>query len=270
MTEIISRAAWGAKYAPGPYTRKLGHLEQWLHHTVTVAPNVTPPFTDDYAAVRAVEAITESRFGWGMAYTFLVTPAGLIFEGHPIDRVGAHTEGHNTAGAGIAWVGNYDTSEPPAAMVRATAALLRHGKARGWWADVKLDGGHRDTKATACPGKHAYTLIDDINRAAAAAGPVPTPTPPTQNEDYDMDTLDLSNAHKKPVKADDVGKLQGLLLAHGYGPRGLVGRHGRPDRVAGKVTRQLLGKFQAKTGTGSKAGADYIAGGRTWRALIED
>lgn len=267
MAQIITREAWGAKYAPGPYTRELGHLEQWLHHTVTVAPDVKPPFGDDYAAVRAVEAITEGRFGWGMAYTFLITPAGLIFEGHPIDRVGAHTQDHNTIGAGIAWVGNYDAHEPPAAMVSATAELLRHGKAEGWWSDVKLDGGHRDTKPTACPGKHAYALIDDINRAASA-GPRPDPAPPAQ-EDYDMDTINLRNAGRTPVTGRHVGNLQGLLMAAGYGPRGLVGKSGRPDGIAGKSTRAALGEFQVKTGTGAAGKADYIVGPRTWSMLIE-
>jgi hypothetical protein len=270
--KIITRAQWGARYAPGPYTRRVGELETWLHHTVTVAPDLVAPFTDDYAAVRAVEAITEERFGWGMAYTFLVTPAGLVFEGHPIDRVGAHTEGHNTAGAGIALVGNYDRATPTAMQLDAVADLLAHGAGR-WWKRPRLSGGHRDTKATACPGKHAYELIDRINQLAHNGGaePIKNPAPSAPRGEYDMDTLDLRNAHKRPVKSDDVGKLQGLLLAAGYGPAGLVSKvNGRPDRIAGAATRRALGAFQVKRKTGGENGkADYVAGPATWRELIE-
>jgi hypothetical protein len=160
---VIPREEWGSRYAPSGYKRKIGALDKWLHHSVTVAPDVVPPYTDDYAAVRAIEAITEGRFKIGMAYTFLITPAGLVFEGHPIDQVGAHTGGRNTGSAGICLVGNYEKDDPTDAQMRALDWLLHHGKSQGWWQRANLQGGHRDTKATACPGRNAYMLIDDVN-----------------------------------------------------------------------------------------------------------
>lgn len=168
---IIPRSEWGAKYGFGPYTRPLGDLEKWLHHSVTVAPDTVPPYSDDYAAIRAIEAIGRQRFGsYGFPYTFAFTPAGLIFEGHPIDRVGAHTQGHNTKGAGFVLVGNYENMRPTTAQREAIAWTLRHGVERGWWKGTSLNGGHRDTKATACPGRYAYAEISEINRLAAAGG----------------------------------------------------------------------------------------------------
>lgn len=160
---VIPRKEWGARYAPSGYMRKIGALDKWLHHSVTVAPDVVPPYTDDYAAIRAIESITEQRFGIGMAYTFLITPAGLIFEGHPVDQVGAHTGGFNTGSAGICLVGNYEDDDPTDAMMESLDWLLHHGKDKDWWQRANLQGGHRDTKATACPGRNAYALIDDIN-----------------------------------------------------------------------------------------------------------
>jgi hypothetical protein len=160
---VIPRAEWGARYAPSGYKRKIGALDKWLHHSVTVAPDVVPPYDDDYASVRAIESITEQRFGIGMAYTFLITPAGLIFEGHPVDQVGAHTGGYNTGSAGICLVGNYEKDDPTDAMMQSLDWLLHHGKDKGWWQRANLQGGHRDTKATACPGRNAYMLIDDVN-----------------------------------------------------------------------------------------------------------
>lgn len=84
-----------------------------------------------------------------------------------------------------------------------------------------------------------------------------------------MDRLDLRKAHVTPVRGRHVDNLQALLLAAGYGPKGLVGLNGRPDGIAGAVTREALGAFQRSTGTGSNGAPDYVVGPRTWRALIE-
>jgi hypothetical protein len=172
---IITRPEWGAAHANGLHDRTPADLEVWLHHSVTVAPDLVAPFDDDYAAVRQIDRIGQNRFRSGIPYTFAITPAGLVFEGHSIGRVGAHTQGHNTRGAGIVLVGNYDTAAPPRPMLDALVWLLRHGVTRGWWKRPALNGGHRDTKATACPGRHAYPLISQVN--AEAAGPAPSPAP---------------------------------------------------------------------------------------------
>jgi hypothetical protein len=268
---IIPRSQWGARFAPGPYTRPVGRLERWLHHTVTVAPDTVPPFTDDYAAWRAVEAITEQRFGWGIAYSFGITPAGLIFEGHPIDRVGAHTQGHNTAGVGIALVGNYENAKPTRAQLEALTWLLHEGVRRGWWTSPTLSGGHRDTKATACPGRHAYALIPDVDRGVYRTGeqPATTPNRPAKQEYQLMRHLNLKNAAAKPVEGRHVKTLQAQLLAWGHGPAGLVDAGGHPDGVAGAATRRELGKFQRRTDTGNRDGTpDYLVYEGTWQALL--
>lgn len=161
---IIPRSEWGARYPDGFYDRSPRNLERWLHHSVTIAPDLLPPFTDDYAAVRELESIGQSRFRGGISYTFAVTPAGLIFEGHSIDRVGSHTQGHNTAGAGIVLIGNYEKTAPTPEQLAAVTWLLHEGVRKGWWTSPTLTGGHRDTKGTACPGQKAYDLIPDINR----------------------------------------------------------------------------------------------------------
>lgn len=161
---IIPREDWGARFHDGFHYRKVGNLEKWLHHSVTLAPDLVPPFTDDYAAIRELDQIGEERFKGGISYTFAITPAGLIFEGHSIDRVGSHTHGHNTVGAGIVFVGNYSQSAPPTRMLQALTWLLHRGVQMGWWKSPTLNGGHRDTKSTQCPGDKAYALIDEINR----------------------------------------------------------------------------------------------------------
>lgn len=172
MRRIITRAEWGARHDNGSGYRPLPATQVWLHHSVTTAPDLTPPFDDDYAAIRALEQVGEDRFGRGISYTWPITPAGLVFEGHSVDRVGSHTANRNTVACAICFVGNYDAATPTAAQLRSAAWLLQRAHRAGWIDAPRLDGGHRDLKATACPGLHAYAAIPEINRLAAGP-PVP-------------------------------------------------------------------------------------------------
>jgi hypothetical protein len=160
---IIPRSEWGARHQGGFYDRPVGNLRRYLHHSVTIAPDLVPPFTDDYAAVRELEAIGQERFAGGISYTFAITPAGLIFEGHGIGRIGAHTAGYNTIAAGICLIGNYEKDQPTPQQLAALDWLLHEGVRKRWWTSPTLTGGHRDTKSTACPGKNAYALIAAVN-----------------------------------------------------------------------------------------------------------
>lgn len=165
---IIPRSEWGARHGDGRWPRSLPAREAWLHHSVTVAPDLDPPRGDDYRAIRTIEQIGADRFGsvYGFPYTFGITPAGLIFEGHDVGNTGAHTKGHNTIGVGIVFVGNYENREPTGEQLDSCAWLLRTCEREGWLRDARLNGGHRDVSATACPGRHAYAQIDHINRRA--------------------------------------------------------------------------------------------------------
>lgn len=99
----------------------------------------------------------------------------------------------------------------------------------------------------------------------------PTPTPPKEvTVKAVLQRLDLRNAGKEAVTGRDVGRLQGLLLAQGYGPSGLVGKDGKPDKKAGAMTKKYVGQFQVKTNTGDGEGhADFVVGEGTWTALLE-
>jgi N-acetylmuramoyl-L-alanine amidase-like protein len=179
---IIERPEWGARHEDGFGPRRVGDLEVYVHHSVTVAPDLLPPFTDDYAAVRELERIGEARFGKGISYHFPITPAGVIFEGVSIDRIGAAIENYNTPSANIVWVGNYDVATPPRLMLEATDWLLHHGVSKGWWRAPRVAGGHQDAPGaqTACPGRYAEALLGELNRGEYHAdGPVLVDNPVT-------------------------------------------------------------------------------------------
>lgn len=181
---VIQRPEWGARHEDGFGPRPVGNLEVYVHHSVTIAPDLVPPFTDDYAAVRRLEEIGEARFGRGISYQFPITPAGLVFEGVSVNRVGAAIAGYNTRTANIVWVGNYDIARPPRRMLEATDWLLHYGVARGWWQAPRVAGGHQDAPGaqTACPGRYGEAVLGALNRGEyAGAGQVNNPVKPPSN-----------------------------------------------------------------------------------------
>ncbi len=184
--KIYSRASWGARYRNGVATRRVGSLEKYLHHSVTKHLSANATLEQDKVQIRVVERIGQERFGAGMSYTFLIPPSGRIFEGASVHRVSYHSGGgrdgrpRNTLGAGICLVGNTEANEMTPQQVVAVVWLLQHGVRMGWWQDPAITEGHRDFKATSCPGRHAYKLISEINRrgrGGRASGVSPTPAP---------------------------------------------------------------------------------------------
>lgn len=174
MVTVTPRSEWGARYADGGGPAPVPFSEWWLHHSVTIAPDLLPPFDDEYRAMRVLEDIGQQRFGQGISYTFPIMPTGRVYRGHSIDRLGAHTGGRNSAARAICFVGNYDVQQPTAAQIEAAAQLMVQEYRAGRAKTYRLNGGHRDVKATDCPGNNAYAAIAAINtRAAAIIGGAP-------------------------------------------------------------------------------------------------
>lgn len=194
MTQTpISRAAWGARYRDGFDDRPMPVSEWWLHHSVTIAPDLVAPFSDDDAAVRTLERIGQERFGGGISYTYPVTPVGRIYVGHSLRRRGAHTKGHNTVGAAFVLVGDYSKRAPTAAQELAIARRMVLDHRAGKATNHQLIGGHRDVglreqgrMTTECPGNAAYARIPAINKLARDLWASNYPT----QEDDDMPTTD--------------------------------------------------------------------------------
>ena len=130
------------------------------------------------AVVRAIELYHVKGNGWNdIGYNFLVDRFGTVYEGRygGIDRnvIGAHALGFNRGSVGIAVIGTYVDTAPPAPAMDALARLL------AWRLDIahvdplssvdvvsggserypagtnvvlRAVSGHRDTGLTECPG----------------------------------------------------------------------------------------------------------------------
>ncbi|MFT4286867.1 FG-GAP-like repeat-containing protein [Nocardioides sp.] len=182
---IYSRAQWGANEKLREQTEpSYGTIHGgFVHHTVNA---------NDYTAaevpaiIRSIYAYHVKSRGWrDIGYNFLIDKFGRIWEGRygGVDRavVGAHTENYNSDSFGASAIGNFDIAEPPQEVVGAFGSLFAwklslHGVSAaatnvtiGKTVFASSIMGHRDTKATACPGKYLYARIPDIRRIAASA-----------------------------------------------------------------------------------------------------
>ena len=213
--KVYSRKEWGARYRDGVADRSkfVGRLDKWAHHTVTSHLPEDASVAQEMVQMRSIESIGQSRFGAGMSYTFLVFPSGRVYQGVSINRVSYHTGmGRNANSVAICYPGNYENKVPTQVQIDATARLLRYGTERGWWTQKKIDGGHRDLKATACPGRHYYSKIGEINRLAQNTATIAPPTPPRP-----APTPNPVTAIVLPKSHTDTAGIYRYLKALGYG-----------------------------------------------------
>jgi uncharacterized protein with LGFP repeats len=146
-------------------------LAAFVHHT---ADRNDYTRTQVPAMVRAMYAYHVKSRGWcDLGYNFLVDRFGRVFEGRyggaQLPVLGAHTASFNANSFGVAVIGNFEQTAPPAAMLESTARVIAwklDANYRSPLATIVLAGnrlhtvsGHRDTKATACPGTQLYNKL---------------------------------------------------------------------------------------------------------------
>ena len=194
---VVPRAEWGADESLRRGTPLFAPVTKLIvHHTVT--PNNDP---DPAATVRAMYAFHTRVRGWDdIGYNFLVDARGRIYEGRAarayapgevptgedLQRqgvVGAHAEGTNTGSAGIALMGDFTSVLPSAFAVASLESWLAWKAARhdidptGASVFTAADGtnarvfanisGHRDVRATECPGDLLYAQLPAIRQRVA-------------------------------------------------------------------------------------------------------
>ena len=108
------------------------------------------------------------RRGWSdIGYHFVIYLDGSVHEGRPLERIGAHTIGHNRNSIGVCYIGGMNKEYTKAKDTRTTAQkeslenLLMSYKNK--YKDIKIYG-HRDFANKACPSFDAtseYKWISD-------------------------------------------------------------------------------------------------------------
>lgn len=193
MPRVISRAGWGAdesmrcsnpEYDDHTAAIVIHHTAGSNNYTEAEAPGI----------VRGIYAYHAQTLGWcDIGYQSLADKYGNLYEGRygGLNKSvhGAHAGGFNSNTWAISMLGNYDTVQPTAAMIKSVGELA------GWRAkvggfdptgtDTHYSEGssytfypsgtkvtlpnifaHRDVGTTACPGQYAYAQMDTIRQYA--------------------------------------------------------------------------------------------------------
>ncbi|MGW1751400.1 peptidoglycan recognition protein family protein [Streptomyces sp. NPDC002092] len=189
---IVTRRGWGAdedlRERGFAYTKKV--KAAFVHHT---SSGNTYRCSQAASVIRAIYRYHVVSMGWrDIGYNFLVDKCGTIYEGRAggVAKAvrGAHTLGFNNNSMGIAVIGNFSKSKPPAAVLKAIARLTAwklglyganpRGKTylkssggnlyrKGKNVRMNVISGHRDGYPTACPGWQLYRKLGTIRSTAA-------------------------------------------------------------------------------------------------------
>lgn len=169
---IISRAEWGAKpphlddSAEGrydPVTNPGGYYiyDQPLSEILTtiVVHHTALPLTDGPHDIQ--QKHIQQRGYADIAYHFVISDAGQIYEGRPLTVRGAHTGGHNTGTVGIVLMSNFEQTTPLDGQL-ATLLALSHWLIQQY--GIAYLAGHHDFQPdeTVCPGATLAALLPTI------------------------------------------------------------------------------------------------------------
>lgn len=95
--------------------------------------------------------------GWGgIGYNLAVCPVtGKVYEARGLDRVGAHTQGHNTSGVGVILIGG----EGNLTTAGKQGLQDAYDIAKAWAGKTLKVYGHKDFASTSCPGVATYQWL---------------------------------------------------------------------------------------------------------------
>lgn len=185
--DLISRAAWGARPPKYPYSLTLAkHLA--IHHTAGVSDGRAATTEECAAQVRAIQAFHQDTRDWNdVGYSYLICGTGEVFQAREddddaTDVWGAH-DGFNRGSMSVSLMGYF---HPPYHQIPSPPMLDALVRTLAWMADIRavdpLDEslyeafgavrtniyGHREVRATDCPGDTVFALKDALRAAVAA------------------------------------------------------------------------------------------------------
>jgi N-acetylmuramoyl-L-alanine amidase len=149
---LVARAQWKAQPPKGSYIKDTP-VRFTMHHTAGAFPK---SHAEAVTEVQFIQDYHKNAKGWiDIGYHFVISPQGGIFEGRPMNVVGAHVSGHNPGNTGISFMGNFMDQTPTKEALDAFVKVGQYLKnANG----VAASGfkAHRDMASTACPGDILY------------------------------------------------------------------------------------------------------------------
>nr|XP_012140463.1 PREDICTED: peptidoglycan-recognition protein SC2 [Megachile rotundata] len=155
---IVSRVEWGARSANEPVTTITRTPSFVIIHHSAGAPCMSKSACSTQVKNYQNQHINTNHWS-DIGYNFLVGEDGNVYEGRGWGKVGAHAPNYNSKSIGICVMGNYMNRNPNSAAISAVKNLIQYGVDLGKITSNYKLLGHRQTKATSCPGDTFYRLI---------------------------------------------------------------------------------------------------------------
>lgn len=166
---FIPRAGWGARPPKEPFSaHKPDRVTQ--HHTQGRRPAT---LDESLAEMRFLQDFHQNGRGWNdIGYHFLVDSEGRIFQGRPVDVLGAHVKNDNSGNIGICFMGSHHPpfNHPVAPEQLDAAVRLGRWLEAAYGAGPGTYKGHRDRGQTDCPGNVLYPLLERVRAAWRGPG----------------------------------------------------------------------------------------------------
>lgn len=101
--------------------------------------------------------------GWsGIGYHLYVRTDGTIYQGRPINMIGAHASNNNYDSIGVCFEGNFETSNMTDKQIEAGKEIVSYLKNK--YKNIYFQK-HKDVSSTACPGKNFKfdTIVENVS-----------------------------------------------------------------------------------------------------------
>ncbi|MEE2829051.1 MAG: N-acetylmuramoyl-L-alanine amidase [Myxococcota bacterium] len=173
LLPVRARRSWSAE-APGP-----GQVEHRVER-LSVHHTASPGAARGKGAerVRKFQRYHQEHKGWpDIAYHFVISPAGTIYEGRSTRYRGDTATSYDTTGHFlVALDGNFEEGRPSDEAMLSLSQLLAWAS-QEFAVPAQTISGHREHAATACPGKYLARTIEDGSllkgvQSRIAAGPI--------------------------------------------------------------------------------------------------
>ena len=147
------------------------HCAAWAQESFRRNPGPSQGIYWHHTVSRCDASDPEEQYQWllnhrsegpyGLPYNFIIFPASphTVWYLNDVDKAWPHTYGHNDATA-ICAVGNWDVNTPPQSLADRMWQVS-HALMVMWGHPIEVYG-HRDTFATACPGRYLYADLQTL------------------------------------------------------------------------------------------------------------
>ncbi|MCG2724977.1 MAG: peptidoglycan recognition protein family protein [Elusimicrobia bacterium] len=181
---LIRRKDWKAQNPTEPYVK---HIPKrfTIHHTAARYPKNIEESSKEMVFIQDYHQ--NAREWIDIGYHLLIDPLGNIFEGRPVDAIGAHVKDENIGNIGISLMGNYHPPISDTPTIKTFENFIAIGKYLKETYSINISSfyAHRDLDATACPGDLIYEKIPKLKKAIFEIAPVPDINPEIPPETID-------------------------------------------------------------------------------------